>query len=303
MTIVRHGDVGDWRLADEPFLASFRLPTALDKCESLASRNRFPRETRILFNETEHVYTVDGVRVPRSVTGLVHKFVESFDPRDAIEAMQNGAHWEVKRQLYTNDAGELLTPDEIVCKWARNGEVQRARGQLLHYHAEQFLNGRAVEHPLSPEFRQFLAIHRTLLGEGLRVYRTELSVFHCGLRLAGQIDLLCLDAAGAYVVVDWKRCKQMRYDTRQPMKEPLCHLPSCNWYTYSLQLNLSAHILTSEYGLAVGRMLLGIVHPDKERGQLLSVPFLREEVESIVEHERAMGCATEVSVGDAFRTL
>ena len=32
--------------------------------------------------------------------------------------------------------------------------------------------------------------------------------------------------------------------------------------------------------------------PNKESGQLLSVPFLREEVESIVEHERAMGCAT-----------
>ena len=105
MTIVRNGDVGDWRLGDEPFLASFRLPSAADKCESLASRNPFPREGRILFNETQHVYTVDGVRVPRSVTGLVHKFVESFDPRHAIEAMQNGAHWEVKRQSYTNDAG------------------------------------------------------------------------------------------------------------------------------------------------------------------------------------------------------
>ena len=303
MTIVRHGDVGDWRLADEPFLASFRLPTATDKRETLAIRNPFPREDRILFNETEHVYTVDGVQVPRSVTGLVHKFVESFDPRDAIEAMQNGARWEVKRQLYTNDAGELLTPDEIVCKWARNGEVQRARGQLLHFHAEQFLNGCALEPPPSPEFRQFLAIHSSLLGEGLRIYRTELSVFHCGLHLAGQIDLLCLDASGAFVVVDWKRCKQIRYDACQPMKEPLGHLPDCNFYTYSLQLNLYAYILSTEYGMPVNNMLLGIVHPDKDKGQLLSVPCLREEVESIVEHERAMGCATEVSVGCAFRTL
>ena len=78
MTIVRHGDVGDWRLADEPFLASFRLPTATDKRETLAIRNPFPPEDRILFNETEHVYTVDGVQVPRSVTRLVHKFCGKF---------------------------------------------------------------------------------------------------------------------------------------------------------------------------------------------------------------------------------
>ena len=99
MTMVRHGTVGDWRLADEPFLASFRLPTAADKCETLASRNAFPREDRITFDENEHIYTVDGVRVPKSVTGLVHESVHGFDPRDAIEAMQKGAYWEVKRQF------------------------------------------------------------------------------------------------------------------------------------------------------------------------------------------------------------
>ena len=142
-----------------------------------------------------------------------------------------------------------------------------------------------------------------LLGEGLRGYRTELSVFHCGLRLAGQIDLLCLDAIGAFAVVDWKRCKQIRYDACQPMKEPLGHLPDCNFYTYSLQLNLYAYILSTEYGMPVNSMLLGIVHPDRDKGQLLSVPCLREEVESIVEHERTLGRATEVRAGDSFRFL
>ena len=265
MTMVRNGDVADWRLTDEAFLASFRLPTAADKCEALASRNPFPREHRIAFHEQEHIYTVDGTKVPRSVTKLVHEFTSVFDPLEAVDAMQKGARWEEKRYLYTKNDGELLTPEEIVCKWAANGEVQRARGQLLHYQAEQFLNGRTIQAPNSPEFRQFLAIHRTLCGEGLRVYRTELSVFHCGLRLAGQIDLLCLDAAGAFAVVDWKRCKQIRKDSRQPMKEPLDHLQECNFYAYSLQLNLYAHILWIEYGLPVNRMLLGIVHPDRDK--------------------------------------
>ena len=51
MATVRNCDVADWRLADEAFLASFRLPTAADKCELLAGRNPFPREHRIAFHE------------------------------------------------------------------------------------------------------------------------------------------------------------------------------------------------------------------------------------------------------------
>ena len=64
-----------------------------------------------------------------------------------------------------------------------------------------------------------------------------------------------------------------------------------------------AYILSTEYGLPVNSMQLGIVHPDRDKGQLLSVPCLREEVESIVEHERALGRATEMRAGDSFRFL
>ena len=55
--------------------------------------------------------------------------------------------------------------------------------------------------------------------------------------------------------------------------------------------------------MPVNSMLLGIVHPDRDKGQLLSVPCLRDEVESIVEHERTVGRATEVRAGDSFRFL
>ena len=106
MAMVRNGDVADWRLADEKFLASFRLPTAADKCEALAIRNPFPREHRIAFHEQEHIYTVDGTKVPRSVTKLVHEYTTAFDPFEAIDAMQMGARWDEKRHFYTNKAGE-----------------------------------------------------------------------------------------------------------------------------------------------------------------------------------------------------
>ena len=63
--------MGDWRLADREFMASFRLPTPSDKVEALAALNPMPRESRISFDETNHIYTVDSsVRVPPVRDGL-----------------------------------------------------------------------------------------------------------------------------------------------------------------------------------------------------------------------------------------
>ena len=71
--IVRHGQVGDWRLSDEDFLRSFRLPTARDKVETLKERHPLARDSRISFDEESHTHlanrtslslTTDGGHVP-----------------------------------------------------------------------------------------------------------------------------------------------------------------------------------------------------------------------------------------------
>ena len=217
----------DWRLGDDQFLCAFQLPS--DRCDALARRNPMPRERRITFDEVDHVYTVDGIRVPISATGFLHCFSEEFVASDAIAAMQAGRHWESRRDEFLRDDGDLMSPDEIACKWVKNGAVQRARGTLLHYHAEQLLNDRVIEEPHSPEFKQIIEIVDAIKSRW-EVYRTEFSMFHCGLRLAGQADQLCRDADGRLVIIDWKRSREIKYDAFRPMKPPLEHLPDCNYY-------------------------------------------------------------------------
>ena len=98
MRPVRNGDVGDWRLPDGEFLASFRLPTQAERSDTLALLHPLPREDRIVFEEVSHTYTIDrSTKVPRSVTGLLHSFGEEFGARGAAEAMQRSPNWEVKR--------------------------------------------------------------------------------------------------------------------------------------------------------------------------------------------------------------
>ncbi len=98
-----------------------------------------------------------------------------------------------------------MSDARIASTWAIRGEVARARGTLLHYQAESYLNGREVEQPYSPEFQQFLLIYDAIIRDKMEVYRTEVNIFHCGLRCAGQPDCLCRDAEGRLIIWDWKR--------------------------------------------------------------------------------------------------
>ena len=86
--MIRHGQVGDWRLQDDEFLRSFRLPTARDKVESLKELHPLARDEHIHFEEASHTYTVDGILVPLSVTGLIHSYIREFDPVEAISGMK-----------------------------------------------------------------------------------------------------------------------------------------------------------------------------------------------------------------------
>ena len=142
MEPVRNGVCGDWRLPDDAFLASFHLPSA-DRMEVLAAKNPTQREGRIHFDEVAHTYTVDGLTVPRSATGLLHEYVRDFDAQAAIEAMKGGARWEIKQTEFMQD-GVLMSDAAIASTWAFRGEVARARGTLLHFQAESYLDGRVI---------------------------------------------------------------------------------------------------------------------------------------------------------------
>ena len=198
--MINNGVVGDWRLSDEEFLRDFQLPSAQDKTETLRATNPLSSDSRIVFDEEAHTYTVDGSLVPSSVTGLIHQFCHEFDPGEAIRGMRPDT-----REKYA-DKG-LVTEEAIIASWNRNGEVQRSRGTLMHFHIEQFLNGCAIGEPQSPEFQQFLKLFQRISIDQ-RAFRTELSVYSPQLNVAGQIDgLFLLRSDGTFALWDWKRCK------------------------------------------------------------------------------------------------
>lgn len=82
--------------ASDPSVVPAALPAFFDSRyvlpphrEKLLQReNAHPRDLRIAFFEDPHVYTVDGVPVDQSGSGLAHRFVDGFDGRKAIGMMR-----------------------------------------------------------------------------------------------------------------------------------------------------------------------------------------------------------------------
>ena len=153
------------------------------------------------------------------------------------------------------------------------------------------MNGVQVAEPQSPEFKHINQIYHSLLLQGMVPHRTELCIFHVGLRVAGQIDALFLDANWKLVIVDWKRVRNLRTDGFDPLRYPLDRLSDSNYWIYSLQLNLYRYILESEYFFNVSAMFLAVVHPEQPLPRLIEVPRLEAEMRALHDFEMEQGCA------------
>ena len=290
--------MADWRLPDDQFLASFKLVEK--SADRLAAQSPHPRDRRIAFNEERHEYLIDGCKIaPRSTTGFLHSFASPWNPQAALRAMKQGRQWDEKRAAL-EEQGLGIGDTEIMAQWERSGQVARCRGTLLHFHAEMHANGYQIEPPHSKEFSQAMALFRNLVDDlELQPYRTEMSVFHCGLRLAGQIDLLMRNpTTGEIVVVDWKRAREVKFQNSfGHLQYPLQHLPDANGWLYCLQVNLYGYMLESEYEMTVGGHYLAVVHPDYERGRLIACPNMKREIQAVVEYEIEYGRASAPKSG------
>ena len=240
-------------------------------CRSLSLLNAHERDSHISFQEFGHIYDVDGDKTFTSVTKYVHGFAKPFNANEVIAGMR-------KRGLSPEYEG--MTDADIRKKWKLNGIDASTRGTKMHYQIECYFNKLAItnnwdidekswkENDLQVELGQFRNFIDCLKEEGtLFPYRTEWSVFHEELKFTGSIDMVFKNNNGGFEIYDWKRSKDIKKHGFNNFVNPaLIHLPDCNYWHYTMQLNLYKYILENKYGLRIDNLYLVVFHPDNGHG-------------------------------------
>ena len=258
------------------------MPKHPAKWQSLAYKNRHPRDLCIEFDEPTHRYTVNGTSEKWiSCTGFLHTFFPHFDADATIRKMMKSKNWPQSKYYG-------MTAKAIKDQWSASGKEASEAGTAMHLGIEQFHNG--AEDLIEPvvkettEWKYFQNFWQEC-GEDLEPYRTEWEVWSEEHRLAGSIDMIYRKKSdGTFVIYDWKRSKDIKTENQfESGYGPVEHLPSCNYWQYSLQLNIYKWFLETFYGLVVSDLYLIVIHPDNRNYKRLRLNILDDEVKEMLE--------------------
>ena len=270
----------------------------------LAHRNRHPRDENIQFFEEGHKYVIktDPDSKYTSVTTWNHSHFPHFDADGVINNMMKGKNWKEGHKYWG------MTPEEIKAQWNSNGAAVSGAGTDMHYEIECFMNDKRMQcqythkelyeiynsdyikkskhDDKSLEWKYFIDFVRDT--PELKPYRTEWTIYHEELKLAGSIDMVYENPDGTLSIYDWKRSKditRVNNFNKYALTYSISHMPDSNFWHYALQLNTYKAVLEQKYDKKITDLYLVRLHPDNEEKtyELIKLPDLSREINDLFE--------------------
>jgi hypothetical protein len=244
--------------------------------ESLAARHPMEgMDGRVALEPVRHVYTVDGVEVPRSASAVVSAAIGNpFNAKLVISS--NLASWKANRRSKYHAVVHGLDDEAAAAAVEAVWTKANVLGTKLHARAEEMLNDRETpeDGETDVEWRALEAALNQLKAKGWIPRRSELSLWYEALDgrvvCAGQMDALFDDNEGNIVVVDFKRTAHDLSPTAVPFGGVRCtgkglqHLYANDHTRYSLQTSIYAVMLEQRTGTAIdpSKRFLLQAHPE-----------------------------------------
>lgn len=266
-------------------------------------RNAHLRDKNIHFEEEGHKYTIsDNFGVSdvgyTSVTTWVHTHFPHFDADLIITRMMSSKSWKAGHKYWG------LTADGIKDLWNSKRDDAAGAGTHLHYEIECFMNSNVLRFEYT--HLELLQQHNILIKYDkryfdfgvewnyflkfvadfpqLKPYRTEWTVYHEELKLAGSIDMVYENPDGSLSIYDWKRSAdiiKVNAWNKCAITKEIDWMPDSNFWHYSLQLNAYKMILETKYGKVVKDLYLVRLHPDSDNYELIQVPDLKNDINTL----------------------
>ena len=270
----------------------------------LQINNAHIRDKNIKFYEPTHTYTIipDAKSKYKSVTTWNHSHFPHFDADDIIKKMMCSKGWKEGHKYWG------LTAAQIKAQWSANGAAVSGAGTNMHFDIECFMNNPDIKFPdykhsdlltnylekrekpnITLEWQYFMNYVKDTLH--LKPYRTEWTIYHEDLKLAGSIDMIYENPDGTLAIYDWKRAKDItRVNTfgKYAVTDCISHMPDTNYWHYALQLNTYKAILEEKYEKKITDLYLVRLHPDAEEKnyELIKLPDLTVEIKELFELRR-----------------
>lgn len=238
------------------------------------------RDSRIEFIEETHQYKIDGIIDPElvSVTQFIHLFFNKFDENVVIDNMMKSKYWSQSKYFG-------MSKDEIVSAWYKIRIDASEAGTKLHLAIENFyLHGpNSVDKDIANtnEYKYFLNFQKQY---PYQMYKAEWRIFDDKFKIAGSVDMSFIDpdSANSIYIYDWKRSKEIKFLNKYSCGlEPITHVQDCNYWHYSLQLNIYKKIIESNYNLKVSQMAIVVFHPNNNNFIKIDIPDLQNDVDKL----------------------
>lgn len=230
--------------------------------------HKHERDDLLCFDEAEHRYTCNGCEL-ESVTTVVENCFEKFDAE----------YWAGRK---AHQLGK--TTQEILDEWEAKACQARDLGTMMHDKIEKYYLG--IESDSDDTFDLFLQFASDY---ELCPYRTEWRIYYEEYGIAGTLDFLEY-RDGRFVIYDWKRSTKLitkgvvEQFSRFGKKalSPIEHIDDSTFYHYALQVSIYRYILEKKYDIIVSEGHLAVFHPDNGCYHLIEIPYLRDEVETVL---------------------
>lgn len=262
-------------------------------------------EVFLYFEEEGHKYTDSLGHSYKSVTTLIHDYVQPFDEKYWLhkKSRELGISEKALKKQWTDITKEACERGTIT----HNGLEDAIKEVSMFKKAIQYLtnidNGRVITVADIPNFKakpldiesfkkatnfKYPEIYRVFefyTNRGYTIY-SEIGSFLIDYRLSGTIDILCIRDRD-FVILDWKTNRDgLQFEAgyykkdkttkpaqrtniwvpkKQFMLPPLSHLQDCNGSHYTMQLSLYAKMV--ELILGIPCVGLGLCH--------ISSPFVK----------------------------
>lgn len=181
---------------------------------------------------------------------------------------------------------EGKTKEELLEEWELKGFESVEAGTKLHQYIDDYYHHKEIK----TEDKDFSLFKRFEDAYTLNPYRSEWAIYDEEIKIAGVVDMLDY-SNGEYILYDWKRSDKI-VEGGQPIKEnkfgefglrPIDNVPNTDYWHYALQLSFYRYILEKNYGIRVKESRLVVLHPSLKLPVVLTVPYMIDEVNKIIE--------------------